>query len=102
MAVFGAVGGTMVCLVAGMIGARAVLSAAVNDEQRQVLRQVLAFGSVHAVAVMGLVLLAAFGVVPGWAYAAATVLWFGPLLPALAWVHQRLDSAAGAVASSAV
>lgn len=93
-AVLGALGGTIIFLAAGVIGARSVLAAAVNEEQRKLLRQMLAVGSGYAAAVMGLVLLAAFGVLPGWTYAAAMVLWFGPLLPGLAWAHQRLDLAA--------
>ncbi|MCL4768610.1 MAG: hypothetical protein KJZ80_20530 [Hyphomicrobiaceae bacterium] len=95
MAVAGALGGALVCAVAGRIGAGAVLRAAANDEQRQVLRRILSWAGFYAAAVMSAVLLASFQVLPPWAYTAALLAWFGPLLPALAWAHHRLDAAAG-------
>lgn len=95
LAVYGAIGGALVCIAAGTIGTRAVLDAAVSDEQRGALRQIFTLGGFWAGAVLGIILLAAFQVVAVWAYAVALVLWFGPLLPALAWAHQWLDAAAG-------
>jgi len=100
LAVYGAIGGALVCAAAGMIGARAVFAAAVNGEQRQVLRQIFFWGGAYVAAVNGIVVLAALQVLAPWAYAAALVLWFGPMLPALAWAHQRLDAAAGATSLS--
>lgn len=98
LAVYGAIGGGLVCAAAGAIGAKSVMAAAANDEQRQVLRQTLTLGGLYAAAVMSIILLAALQVLAAWAYAAAFVLWFGPLLPALTWVHQRLDVVAGRAA----
>lgn len=94
LAISGALGGAAIILIAGAIGVRSALAAAVSAEQRQVLKDLLAGGSVYAATVMGLILLAAFGVLASWAYAAAALLWFGPLLPALTWAHRRLDAAA--------
>lgn len=95
VAISGALFGAAICLIAGAVGTSAVLAAAVSDEQRQVLKELLACGAAYAAAVMGLILLAAFGILASWAYAAAALLWFGPLVPALAWMHRRLDAAAG-------
>lgn len=93
LAVYGAIGGALVCATAGLIAARAVFAAAMNDEQRQVLRLVFAYGGVYVATINAVVLLAAFQVLAPWAYAAALVMWFGPLFPALTWAHQRLDAA---------
>ena len=95
LAVYGAIGGALVCAAAGAVGARAVFAAAVSNGQRQVLRQIFTWGGVYVAAVNGIVLLAALQMLAPWAYAAALVLWFAPLLPALTWTHQRLDTAAG-------
>lgn len=95
MAVSGAMGGAAICLLAGLVGTRAVLAAAVNNAQRHILRVALKWGAVYAACVMAIILLAAFGVLPNWAFALAALLWFGPLLPALGWAHRRLDAAAG-------
>lgn len=94
LAEWGALGGAAICLVAGVAGAKSVLDAAKNGAQRQVLKQVLSWGGAYAAVLMGLVLLAAFGVLGDWAYKAVVLLWFGPLIPALAWAHRRLDAAA--------
>jgi len=94
MAMGGALVGAAICLVAGVIGGRSVLDAAKNAAQRLFLKQALSWGGAYAAALMGLVLLAAFDVLGNWAYAAVVVLWFGPLIPALAWAHRRLDAAA--------
>ena len=94
MSVFGAFGGTTFCLAAGIIGAKGVLAAAHNDGQRQVLRHAFTWGGIYAATLAGLLYLLAFGVFPRWVYALAALLWFGPLLPALAWTHRRLDDAA--------
>lgn len=96
LAIGGAVGGAAICLVAGVVGARSVLDAAKTSAQRLVLKQALGWGGAYAALLMGLVLLAAFGVLGNWAYAAAVVLWFGPLIPALTWAHRRLDAAGSA------
>lgn len=95
MAIFGALLGAAICLIAGALGARSALAAAVSEGQRRVLKDLLTCAGVYAAVVMGLILLAAFGVLATWAYAAAALLWFGPLVPALAWMHRRLDAAAG-------
>ena len=92
MAVFGALGGAAFCLTAG---AKGILAAAHNDGQRQVLKQVFTWGGIYAATLAGLLLLLAFGVLPRWVYALAALLWFGPLMPALAWTHRRLDLAEG-------
>ena len=94
LAVWGALAGAAICLGAGVAGAKSVLDAAQNAAQRMVLKRVLSWGGAYAAGLMGLVLLAAFGVLGSWAYKAAVVLWFGPLIPALAWAHRRLDAAA--------
>lgn len=96
LAVYGAIGGALACAAAGLIAARAVFAAAVNDEQRQVLRLVFTYGGGYVAAVHAIIILAAFQVLAHWAYAAALVMWFGPLMPALTWVQHRLDAAAGA------
>lgn len=95
MAVVGALGGAAMCAVAGRFGIHWVLAAAVNDEQREVLRQIFTCAGGYAAAVMGLVVLGALQVLPHWIYVAAVVLWFAPLLPGLMWAHQRLDAATG-------
>ena len=96
LAVWGALAGAAICLGAGVAGAKSVLDAAKNAAQRMVLKRVLSWGGAYAAVLMGLVLLAAFGVLGSWAYKAAVVLWFGPLIPALAWAHRRLDAATSA------
>ena len=95
LAVVGALGGTAVCGIAGIIGAKAAFRQAANPAQRHVLRQVFAWGGAYVAAVMGLVILTAFQMLPHWSYAAAVVLWFGPMFPALSWVHQQLEAAIG-------
>ena len=95
LAVFGAAWGVLICGTAGAIGSKAVLAAAVNEEQRQVLRQVFRWGGIAAAVVTGIIVLAAVRVLPQWAYAVALVLWFGPLLTVLSCVQQRLEAAAG-------
>jgi hypothetical protein len=95
MAVLGALSGAVVCGLAGRFGPALVMEAAVNEEQRQVLRQLFTYGGAYAAAVMALVLLTAFQALPHWTYVAALALWFGALFPALSWAHHRLDAAAG-------
>ncbi len=93
VAVIGALGGAAICLTGGWIGAKAVLQAAVNDEQRFALRQVMFWGGVYAAAVMAVILLTTFQVLPQWGYVGALAMWFGPLFPALSRAHHRLDVA---------
>ena len=93
VAVVGALGGTAICLTGGWIGAKAVLQAAVNDEQRSALKQILSWGGSYVATVMAVILLTTFQLLPQWGYIAALAMWFGPLLPALSWAHHRLDSA---------
>ena len=93
LAVVGALGGAMVCGIAGVVGAKAAFRQTTHPAQRQTLRQVFTCGGAYVAAVMGIVLLTAFQVLPHWSYAAATVLWFGPMLPALSWAHQQLEAA---------
>ena len=47
VAVIGALGGAAICLTGGWIGAKAVLQAAVNDEQRFALKQMLSWGGAY-------------------------------------------------------
>ena len=93
LAVVGALSGAMVCGIAGVAGAKAAFRQTTNPAQRQTLRQVFTWGGAYVTAVMGIVILTAFEVLPHWSYAAATVLWFGPMLPALSWAHQQLEAA---------
>ena len=95
LAVVGALGGATICGIAGIVGAKAAFRQAANPAQRQILRQVFTWGGAYVAAVMGLVLLIAIQVLPHWSYAAAVLLWFGPMFPALSWVHHQLESAAG-------
>ena len=93
VAVIGALGGAAICLTGGWIGAKAVLQAAVNDEQRFALKQMLSWGGAYAAVVLAVILLTTFQVFPQWGYVAALAMWFGPLFPALSWAHHRLDAA---------
>jgi hypothetical protein len=95
LAVVGALGGATMCAAAGVVGAKAAFREAVNDAQRHVLQQTFTCGGWYVAAVMGLVVLTAAQVLPSWTYMIAVVLWFGPLFPALTWVHHQLAAAAG-------
>ena len=102
MAVVGALAGTAFCVIGGWAGARAVMKAAVSDVQRDAVREILAYGASCVALVMTVILLTAFQVLPPWGYMAAAALWFGPLMPALSWAHQRLDMASGRTVSAAL
>ena len=95
LTVVGALGGATVCGIAGVIGAKAAFRQAANDAQRLVLRQVFTCGGTYVAAVLGMVILTALQVLPHWCYAAASLLWFGPMFPALTWVHHQLAAAVG-------
>jgi hypothetical protein len=101
MAVVGALTGTAFCVIGGWVGARAIVKAAVSDVQRDAVREILAYGASYAALVMAIILLTAFQVLPQWGFVAAAALWFGPLIPALSWAHQRLDMSSARPALSA-
>jgi hypothetical protein len=104
IAVLGGLAGVLICGVGGYLGARAAYEAAEADAQRQLLRQLYLYGGLYAAAVMVLILLASFGVLPRGTYLAAIILWFGPLLPVMRWLDERVERLAapriGAVAST--
>ena len=100
LAVVGALGSATLCGIAGVVGAKAAFRQAANPAERQILRQVFGWGGAYVSAVMGLVLLIAFQFLPQWSYVLAVLLWFGPMVPALNWVHHQLKSAVGQQAHS--
>ena len=102
IAVVGALAGTAFCVIGGWAGARAVMKAAVSEGQRDAVREILAYGASYAALLMTVILLTAFQVLPQWGYMAAAALWFGPLMPALSWAHQRLDMVLGRTADVAL
>jgi hypothetical protein len=91
ISILGGLIGSLVCIIGGILGARAAWAAAQTDAQRYFLRQLYRYGGLYAAAVMGLILLASFGVLPRGAYLAGFILWFGPLLPAMRWLKPRID-----------
>jgi hypothetical protein len=92
--VLGGLAGALICGVGGYLGAVAAYDAAETDAQRHLLRQLYWYGGAYAAALMALILLASFGVLPRWVYAAGFVLWFGPLLPAILWLSPRIEELA--------
>jgi|SRR5262245_15556154 hypothetical protein len=92
--VLGAVIGLTIWTLAGTVAAQAAYEAAANSAQRAVLRQLYGIGGTYAAALMGLVLLVGLSLLPTWVYGVAFILWFGPLLPVLAWLHHRLEATA--------
>ncbi len=91
LGVFGAMIGLAIWGFGGSVAAKAAYETAANEQQRAVLRRLFGIGGLYSAALMGLVLLVGLRLLPMWVYGAAFVLWFGPMLPFLAWLHNRLD-----------
>jgi hypothetical protein len=90
--VLGAVVGLAIWGLGGAVAAKAAYDATVNEEQRSILRRLFAVGGAYTSTLMLVVLLVGLGLLPAWIYGLAFILWFGALLPALAWLHHRLDA----------
>jgi hypothetical protein len=93
VALVGVFAGVAVWAAVGVMAARSCYEAAASEAQRLVLRRLFRFGGPYAAALMALVVLAGLQSLPGWVYILASVCWFGALLPALAWAHNRLEAA---------
>lgn len=93
VALVGVFAGVAVWAAAGVMAARSCYEAAASEAQRRVLRRLFRFGGPYAAALMALVVLAGLLNLPGWVYILASLCWFGALLPALAWAHNRLEAA---------
>jgi hypothetical protein len=87
--------GAIVSIAGGYAVARSAYEAAGSEALRLFLRRIYLCGGIWAAAVMiGVILLAAFRLVPQSLYLLAFVLWFGPLVPVLLWMRHRLDELA--------
>ena len=95
VSVVGVLAGIAVWGAVGTIAAKSCYEAAATEEQRRILRRLFRFGGPYAAALMAIVVLAGLQSLPSWIYIAASVCWFGALLPALAWAHNRLEAAEG-------